>query len=66
MNTITTFQKAASGELTPEAAVQQMFDEDRRAREARRPAWLPRSLVTAGATIAVALGALVGIRNDDR
>ena len=37
------FEKVASGQFTAEQGAKLMLDSDKAAREARKPAWVPRS-----------------------
>lgn len=47
MNSTSVFEKVAAGELTAEQAATKMIEEDRRAADARRPAWAPSWLWSA-------------------
>jgi hypothetical protein len=63
MTTLQVFEKAASRKLSPEAAAQEMLDQERRARESRRPQWLPRWAWAAGGAVCVALLSFINGRS---
>lgn len=64
MNNAIIFQKVANREITPEEAAELMAEQDREARRARRPAWLPQWAWMLGAVVIACLCAIVGVRNE--
>jgi hypothetical protein len=57
-------EAVANGQMTPEAAAELMLEQEREAREKRRPTWLPRWAWTLGTLTGAAVLTALGVRHD--
>jgi hypothetical protein len=64
MTNITVFEKVASGQFTAEQGAKLMLDSDKAAREARKPAWMPRCAWVVATLLVCLVLSIFGIRRD--